>query len=675
MLWLYWALSLLVALGAGYMVYRADAKTGVPYPWITAVLRSVIWLLVALLLLAPTINTTKHEVQKPVIVFLQDNSESISEALKSDTAQYRQSVSELVRQLEAQYRVDVLSFGGDVQRANEFDFSERSTDISSAIEKVGELYADQNLGAVILASDGRFNQGRNPLYQSDAIAVPVYTVGIGDTVQQRDLFFGKVYANNRVAQNSRFEVRADVLAHGCQGHRGVVRLLHNGEVVAVSDIVVGTDRYDASFSFQLKAAGPGVHHYVIELSPAQDEHNLLNNRRDVFVEVIEEKKKILIVGDAPHPDIRAIREALAQTQRYEIVVSANGRMPEDLTDYDAVVVHNMPVSPAVGNKLRNTPVWIIVGDRMPSVLLNQLQQSAEFGPGGAVREVSAQYNPSFYQFVLPADVKVVADKLPPLFVGVSSIQLAPSSEVLFQQTLSGSERLPLWWLQQGSRPVVVLAGTGLWRWRMYEYRYFKQHAVVDECIRQTVSFLTTNGREESFQTVVPKHVWSDFEPVIVQAILLNSNNEPFNTPDVYFVLTDSAGYQQNYAFERSGSAYRVNLGVLPAGSYTYTASTVYQDKTHTDKGRFVVTSTSPELMETGADYALLFGMAHQYGGAFLPWHQLNTLTDTLDSHPQIQPVIKTTTESSPLVDRKWYFFVVLVVAAAEWLLRKYWMAM
>src|SRR5690606_38465253 len=108
-----------------------------------------------------------------------------------------QSVSELVRQLEAQYRVDVLSFGGDVQRANEFDFSERSTDISSAIEKVGELYADQNLGAVILASDGRFNQGRNPLYQSDAIAVPVYTVGIGDTVQQRDLFFGKVYANNR----------------------------------------------------------------------------------------------------------------------------------------------------------------------------------------------------------------------------------------------------------------------------------------------------------------------------------------------------------------------------------------------------------------------------------------------------------------------------------------------
>jgi hypothetical protein len=46
MQWIFWGFALLVALGAGYMVYRADVKRGAPYPRVTAALRTVVWLLV-----------------------------------------------------------------------------------------------------------------------------------------------------------------------------------------------------------------------------------------------------------------------------------------------------------------------------------------------------------------------------------------------------------------------------------------------------------------------------------------------------------------------------------------------------------------------------------------------------------------------------------------------------
>src|SRR5690606_30495757 len=154
--------------------------------------------------------------------------------------------------------------------------------------------------------------------------------------------------------------------------------------------------------------------------------------------------------------------------------------------------------------------------------------------------------------------RAVVDKMPPLHVSAGTIQLSPNAEALFVQPRGSGAAAPLWWLQQGSRPVALLAGTGIWRWRMYGYRYFKQHTVVDECIRQTMSFLTGNTQEKPFRVTLSKHVWSDQEPVIFQAYLLNVNNEQINTPEAELVVTDSAGRQQTYSFERAGSTYRLH---------------------------------------------------------------------------------------------------------------------
>ncbi len=675
MQWMFWVLAFFVSLGAGYMVYRSDVKRGAPYPRVTAALRTVVWLLVFLLLLAPSVVVTKHETEKPVIVFLQDNSLSVANGLKGDTASYRRHAAELISRLEEQYRVDNWGFGGDVRMTDSlFTYTQPATDIAAALEKIHDIYTEQNLGAVILASDGRFNQGSNPLFHQPAISAPVYTVGLGDTAVQRDIRIARVYANEKVPRNSRFEVRTDIIAQLCKGFRGHLRLSKDGQVIAASDIMIGSDRYDASLSFQVTAETPGVHHYVLQVSPAEGEEHLTNNRKDFFVEVIDDKKKVLIAAAAPHPDIRAIRDALAGTENYTITVRTTGDLPQDIEAYDAVVLHNIPVAATQQAALKTMPVWFIAGAGMHIPVLNQLQNAAVFAPGAGMRDVRPEYNPSFYQFILPSDIRAVTDKMPPLHVSAGPIQLSPDAEALFvQQHRSGAVE-PLWWLRQGSRPVALLAGTGLWRWRMYEYRHFKQHAVVDECIRQTVSFLTANTKEKPFRATLPKHVWSDQEPVILQAYLLNANNEQINTPEAELVVTDSAGRQQTYSFERAGSTYRLHAGIMPPGSYVYTAGTVYRDQRYTDKGHFVVTGTPPELMETGADYSLLYGLAQHYNGSFVAWQQTDALYDSITRHAQIKPVIRTVTESLPLIDRKWYFFLLLLVAAGEWLLRKYWMA-
>ena len=51
-----------------------------------------------------------------------------------------------------------------------------------------------------------------------------------------------------------------------------------------------------------------------------------------------------------------------------------------------------------------------------------------------------------------------------------------------------------------------------------------------------------------------------------------------------------------------------------------------------------------------------------------------SLYDSISQNQSIKPIIQSRDTTVPLVDWKWYFFLILLVAAIEWLLRKYWLA-
>ena len=676
MQWFLWILALMLAAGAGYWVYRADIKRAVPYPWLTATLRGAVVLLTLLLLLAPVITINRNDTQKPVIIFLQDESSSISYNLGKDTTGYSKAAGDLIDKLSKDYRVVSWGFGSHIQTDSLFRYQDQSTDISAALSRVQEFYGGQNLGAIVMASDGRFNQGSNPLYQQMSVRSPLYTVGIGDTALQKDIRVAQVFSNRVVSLNSQFEIRADIIATRSAGYSNNVSLTEGGSSISTSAINISTDRFDRSVSFTLKADKPGLHHYTISVPGADGEQNVANNRRDIFVEVVDEKKNILLAAAAPHPDVNVIREALAGMESYGVSVRMADQLPSSYSEYDVVILHQLPSVHNDIGALRDLdkPIWYIIGAQNQFPMLNQMPVPAQASmSSGSSRNIFAAYNSSFNVFTLPQTLNSVLDKMPPLGVPMGAIHTAPDVDVLLQSR-SGGENVPLWLLKQGKTPSAMLAGEGLWRWRLYEYKNFGNHNVVDELIRQTVSFLSVNNNDKPFQVQLPKYVWSDKEAISLNAYLLNPNNEQVNTADVQLIITDSAGRKQNYSFERSGSAYKLNIGIRAGGTYNYTATTNYNGMPLSASGSFVVETMPLELMQTGADYPLLYGMARKYNGSFVPSANISSLYDSIKNNVNIKPVIQTNVETVPLVDWKWYFFLILVFAVAEWLLRKYWLA-
>lgn len=675
MLWLALFTSLLVACFVAWLMYKADKKRAVPYPLLTASLRGLLVLLTLLLLLAPQINKRNITTQKPIVLFLQDNSQSIANALGKNSNQYRKEVTALSNKLSEKFKFVTWNLDGNTSKDSLFNYNAATTDISKALNDAAEMYGQQNLGAVILASDGQYNKGANPLFANLPINGTLYALAIGDTSVPKDLRITKIYANKTAAINSQLEIRADIVAQRCNGYINNITLLDaSGNSLAKAPLSIRNDKYDGSISFSVKLSKAGLQHYILTAPDAGSEQNVANNKQNIFVDVIEEKKKILILAAAAHPDVKAINDALKGLEQYEVTTKTVDQIPDNIGDYQCIILHQLP---AISNNSINQlnaqkkSTWYITGAQSNYTQLNQWQQAVTFNVSNAMRDAEPILNTAFNTFSLPQDIRSVSDKLPPLSVPYGNINASAAGNILFSQ----STGQPLWVLYPGTVPCAVLCGEGLWRWRLYEYKNFNRHEAVDECIRQTISFLTANNKDKPFRAELPKYVWNNPEHVQINAYLYNSNNEPINQPDASISISDSAGHSRNFSFERNGNAYRIDIGTLPAGTYNYKAQTTLNGKTYTDAGRFVMDATSLEAQENGCNYPLLYALAQKNNGSTFNTDQINALYDSILKNNNIRPLISETSEQVPLIDWKWYFLFIVLVATAEWLLRKYWMAM
>lgn len=674
MLFLSLIISILLSFGIGILLYRADKKRAVPYPVVTAALRGSLVFLCLMLLLSPKINERNTETQKPIVLLLQDNSQSIKTALGTEEKVYNQNIKSITEKLSSRYRLITWNLNGSVNKDSLNSYNLPNTNIAKAISEATELYGQQNLSAMILASDGWYNEGANPLYAELPMNGSLYAIAIGDTVVAQDVKIVKVYANKTTSLNSQWEVRADILASRCAGIQQNISLTDgSGNVIATAPVNISSDKFDATVTFSVKADKAGLQQYRLSIPKIGNEQNIANNKASIFVEVMQEKKKILLLAAAPHPDIKAIEEAIKSLEQYELTIKMSNEMPASFTEYAAIILHQLPSNnTGIPDALvKGKSIWFIAGLQNNYFQLNGLQKVVSFSMGITSRSIEARYNNSFSTFTLPANISSVTDILPPLNVAANDMNYQAPAQLLFQD-VSGK---PLWAILPGNSPTAVTCGEGLWRWRIYEYKNFGTHTVVDECIKQTINFLTANNNSKPFRTELPKYIWNNPEHISISAFLYNANNETVNQPEAKISVKDSTGNVRNFSFERNGTNYRLDMGALPAGNYSYTAQTNFNGKLLSDAGRFVVEKIGLEAQESGCNYELMYSMARKNNGNTFTIKTMNSVIDSINNNNSIKPILNEHIESADIIDWKWIFFLILLVATTEWLLRKYWMAM
>jgi hypothetical protein len=679
-----WFVVFCLLLGALYaaILYYKNRRSGYGAA-LSNVLSLFRWLsvsFIAFLLLNPLIKNTRQLTERPLIVLGLDNSSSV--AVGNDSAfyydDYPKMVETLVDDLSGKYDVRIYTFGEGVRSGLNFDYSDKQSDISGFLNEVKNIYSYRNTGALILASDGLYNRGMSPVYAASGLSMPVYTIALGDTAIYRDVLIKRINFNRISFVGNEFPLEIIIEAKKSAGFSTRLSIKRNEEVLHNQLIEITQDDFLERQTVYLKSDEPGIQRFTVSLSQIADEITIENNVQDVFIDMLEGKQNVLLLADAPHPDVSAIKQAVQSNVNFKIedYLAIDYKVP--VSGFDLVILHGLP---SVKNNMRflldtlktnNIPAFFIVTQQTSLPLFNEQRAGLVIENENILyNEALPRFNLQFSSFTLSDKTYALLENAPPLISPYGTIRLqASASPLLFQRIGSVNTSDPQWiFFETNENRFSALMGEGIWRWRLKSFSFLGDHQPFDELINKTVQFLSLKVDKRFFRIISPNS-FDETDEVEFEAQVYNEIYELNNEPEVKLQITDQSGREFPFVFNRTTNSYYLNAGKMEPGAYSYEAIVHLGDKLFSEKGEFTVAKLNIELSNTTADHNLLFNLAESRGGELIYPAQLTDLGKLIRGRDDIRSITYYQKTFSEILNNIWLLISLLFFLSAEWFIRK-----
>ena len=674
---------LLLGLLYSYVLYRNDEhlkelpkrlKQGM------AALRFLLVSVLAFFLLNPLIKTLSRETEKPVIIIGQDNSASI--VRNQDSAYYKgpytDAMNALITSLSGDYDVKTYSFSSELSRGLQFDFSGKESDIAGFLDKIQNIYENRNVGAVIIATDGIYNTGNNPLYTQGLTDVPYYMVALGDTNMKKDLLISRIFHNKIAFLGNKFPVEIVVEAHKLVGTSSTLSISSDGKEIYKKEIAINKDDLIQKIPVVLDANKTGVRKYSLRLSRIDGEDSYSNNVRDIFVEVLDSRIKVLLLSAAPHPDVAAIKYAITSHENYEVETALAADFNKSPAGYNLLILNQLPSHDIASDKINeliersNIPVLFVLGKnsdyRNAEILKSGLKIS---NSRNKINEVQAVVNKDFVLFKLSEKAMNTIEDFSPLYAPFGDYAINNDVAVLLYQIIGSitTAKPLILFRTSGNRKTGIITGEGLWKWRLKDFEINGDHEVFNELLGKTVQYLTVKEDKSRFR-VNYRHQYAENERITFGAELYDDTYTPVNDPEVKMTITDGEGKNYDFVFSRTADAYQLDAGFLKPGIYTFDARTKFNEKIFIKKGEFSIKALMKETINSRADHSLLYRLAKMNDGSMIYPSEIGKLKEKLGQLDDLKSIFYTREKLQELINLKWVLFIILALLSAEWFLRK-----
>lgn len=672
-----------IAAATSFLLYYKDKLFKELANWkiiLMSSLRFVFVLIVLLLLLNPVFKSSGIEIQKPILVFVQDNSSSI--LLNKDSiyyqTQYKTDIDNLLEDLKTRFDLRYLQFDENVESEKDLNFQGQLTNISSIFSEVVARYSGMNLSAVILATDGIYNSGENPIYLTN-INFPVYSIALGDTISQKDLILKDIIHNHVSFLGNKFPVRIFVSAEKCPEKESELIIRKNDKIVYQSKFELPQNSNIKTIDLELLADNVGNQQYSVELKALESEISYQNNFADFIINVVDNRNKILLLANSPHPDLGAIKSALKDNPDFELEVKYIESFDKNIKDYDLVVFHQLP---SIKNTATNiftelskttTPMLFIIGSNTSLLAFNALDKGLNIVVNSnKLDEAIPSYNSNFVAFAPGVDPSFYKN-LSPLKVNFGDYKFTAESKVLLTQSVNGikTNRPLLAFTEIGSSKIGFLTGEGIWKWRLDDFKQNYDHEAFNTLINKTFQYLLVKRVQDKLN-VDYKQVYNENETVIINASFYDETFELVPNLELSLSLKNDKGKEFKFNFSNFGNSYRLDMARLPVGKYDFIVKTKFDNKNHEFFGQFLVKSINIEALVTSANHQILYQLAENTGAKVFYPSQIHNISREIQNNENIVDLAYKVEKNYNLSDIYLIFFIILLFATFEWILRKYW---
>ena len=650
---------------------------------ILAVLRFLAISLLSFLLLSPMVRTIKRTVEKPSIILAIDNSASM--VMNEDSGYYRNAflkeIESLKEELENDYDVKTYNFGERVGVNTKTSFTDQLTDFSALFRDINTRFYNRNVGALILATDGIYNNGSDPLYEMRNSKFPVYTILAGDTISRKDIRIQKIVHNKTAFKGNRFPVEITLQALEASGESTFVRILkEDNSIVFNQNVSISSSNQVINLPALLEASESGLLKLKIIVEPVEGEVNKDNNQREIFIEVKENKLQVAIVSELPHPDVAALQRVVGNSNNFETKEYLSSEfLSQKPESFDLIVLDQLPsirnpfIQPLQNIIKSKTPLLMVLGSESNVQSFNSLNIGVTLTNfKGSFNEALPVLNPAFSLFLINESQKQFFEIMPPLVSPFATYNMANSVKVLaYQQIGSTKTEMPLILFNEtADNRVGVIAGEGLWKWRVYDFIRNNSHDNFDDIIGKVFQYLTAQTDKSRFR-VDWKNIYAENEDIEFNALLFNETYQPVTDPEVTLEITDEQKRKFDFAFSAGDETYSLKVGTFEPGRYTFTAKADIAGEILTKTGSFVVTDIEIENTNLTADHRLLKSLALESGGKYYYPSAIGKIADDIRKSENVKSISYSRKNYMDLIDYFPLMILLFLLMGTEWFLRKY----
>jgi len=669
--------SLLLAL----FIYRKEVRFSAASKSLRTLLfalRFISLLILALLALKPKWLQESKQVEKPILVFLQDASASLLNA--PDSSYYTKELLETIRannqKLSEDFELYSYHFDREIKEGISKEFTGKSTDISKAFQNIEDRFYNRNLAGVILASDGNYNRGLNPYYKASDLNAPIFTLALGDTTQEKDLRITSIRHNEIAYFENEFPVQFDVFSNfnSAEKHQLVIskkgKVLHEEWLKLKSNTPITKRIY-------LQADKEGIQYYKLNIRSFEGEKNTVNNEQQIAIDVLKNHQKILILTSAPHPDVSALKSALQEGQNYKVKSALFHEFKEDIEPYNLIVLHQIPDLTNRNKELLNrimeseTALLFIGGTSTHWNSFNKIQNFAELKTAGQMQDVFPHINENFTAFELSDKCKKFINNSPPLFAPFAEVFVDEPKQSLFKQKIESitTDKELLFFKEVNGKQMAILLAEGLWKWRLYDYQRNKTHDNFNEWIQAIGQYLTLNKDKRKLRLQYPKLI-NEGATFQIDAQLYNDNYKLVKKAQLSLLITDQNKDEYLYTLSPEGSSYKAKVKNLNEGTYQIKVNAIHKDQQQSQNGVFTVVASKLENQKQTADWDLLSKLSKVSGGMLIQKESFEQYAALIKKNTDLKPQVYYQQYLSDIIKQKGIFLVLLLCLFFEWAIRK-----
>lgn len=666
---LYIILSGIIALLVALFQYKYKSKHKGNLSLVFTFLRFLSVFAILLLLINPKFNQVKVYTEKPSLNLAVDNSNSIAHLKQNENALDALNKLKEDSELNKRFEIEVFTFDEDIQKTDSIDFKSKSSNIDRVLRQISDIYKNE-VAPIVLISDGNQTFG-NDYAVSNKYSQAIYPLILGDTVTYTDVKIQQLNVNKYAFLKNRFPIEAILVYQGNAPIRSTLTINQGNRTLYSKVIDFSKDDNSKVVNLTLPANSVGTKSYRAKVERLQNEKNIINNTKSFAVEVIDQKTKIALVSDFPHPDLGAIKKSIESNEQRSVEILNPYEILDKVSDYQLFILYQP------SNRFKrlyetleseNKNKLTVVGTKTSLNIINEKAKFFNIKTTGQNEDFQATSNLNYAPFLVEG---INVESFPPLKGPFGDVSFNVPFETLLGKTVLGIDKNEplLATLEASSRREGVLFGENIWQWRAQSFLNAESFNPFDNYIGKLVQYLASSKRKSRL-TVDYESFYTGSNNIVIKAQSFDKNYQFDARQSLEIILENTLSKEkQVLPFVLKNNNYQVDLSGLDPSSYNFTVR--LKTENISKSGSFEVLEYNIEQQFLNADVTRLRQLATNTSGESFFMDNLDELIAELSSNESYKPIQKSNKNTVPLIDWKYLLGLIVFTLSAEWFLRKY----